>query len=467
MNEWLSSLVDIVGAPYVITHPAALKTYAQDGYTLASGMPRAVVMPGNAEEARAVVKHLYRHRIPVVARGAGTSLSGGAIPSDGAVVLHFSRMRTIRHIDWTNQIVQVDPGVINAEVTRALEPYGYFYAPDPSSQQACTIGGNFAENSGGPHCLKYGVTLNHIVMADVILANGEAVRLGSLAGEPEGLDWLGVLVGSEGTLGIATQLWLKMTESPTQSRTLAALFDEVADASEAVSDVIASGIVPAALEMMDRLAISAVERGSYPVGYPDDLAAVLLLELDGEAAVVDEEVKLVIDLMQRHHVRQVREAQSLEERALWWANRKTAFGAMGLISPDYYVQDGVIPRHLLPDALAFIDRTARRYGIRIANVFHAGDGNLHPLLLFDAANPADVERVQAAGLDILAYCVKHGGSITGEHGIGLEKLDAVRWQFTEAELAAQAMIKRLWDPDGLLNPGKVLPTPGRCVDFRP
>ncbi len=467
MSDWLSGLEAIVGRPYVLTHPKALRTYAQDGYTLAAGIPRAVVLPGNAAEVQRAVQHLYRHGIPVVARGAGTSLSGGAIPTQDAVVMHFSRMRTIHHIDWENRIVQVDPGVVNADVSRAIEPHGYFYAPDPSSQQACTIGGNFAENSGGPHCLKYGVTVNHIVMADVILANGDLVRVGNLVGDPEGLDWLGVLVGSEGTLGIAVQLWLRMTESPKHSRTLAALFDEVSEASHAVSDVISAGIVPAALEMMDHLAVQAVERGAYPVGYPPDLAAVLLIELDGDPLTVEADVHAVMEIMARRRVRQIREAQSVAERQLWWANRKTAFGAMGLISPNYYVQDGVIPRHILPDALAFIDDTAHRYDIRIANVFHAGDGNLHPLLLYNGANSREVERVQESGLDILAYCVKQGGSITGEHGIGLEKLDAMRYQFSEAELAAHSALKRVFDPDGRLNPGKLLPTPGRCIDYRP
>ncbi len=428
-------------------------------------MPRAVVLPGSTEETQSVVRILARHGVPVVARGAGTSLSGGAIASQDSVILHFSRLNQFHQIDWTNRVTEVGPGVINADVSRALQPGGYFYAPDPSSQQACTIGGNFAENSGGPHCLKYGVTVNHVLMADVVLPNGEVRRFGNLAGDPDGPDWLGLLVGSEGTLGIATRLWLRMTPSPRASRTIAALFDSVAEASHAVSAVIAAGVIPAALEMMDRLAIFAVEKGAYPVGYPPDTAAVLLMEIDGEPLGVEAEAQQVLSLLEGFHVRQVKTAQSLEERNLWWANRKTAFGAMGLISPRYYVQDGVIPRHTLPIALDAIDSISAHYDIRIANVFHAGDGNLHPLLLYDDRDPREVSRVKRAGSEILRYCVELGGSITGEHGIGLEKLDEMRVQFSPEALLAHDAIKRVFDPAALFNPGKLLPTPGRCIDY--
>lgn len=466
-NGWLDRVAAIVGAPYVLTHPRVLAAYAQDGYTLASGVPLAVVLPGSAEETQAVVRVLGDAGIPVVARGAGTSLSGGAIAPSGSVLLHFSRMNRIHQIDWHNRVIEVDPGVVNLDVTRAIAKAGFFYAPDPSSQQACTIGGNFAENSGGPHCLKYGVTVNHIVMADVVLPHGEMRRFGNLAGEPDGPDWLGLIIGSEGTLGIATRLWLRITPSPESSRTILALFDSVPEASRAVSDVIAAGIIPAAMEMMDELAIAAVERGAYPVGYPQGLAAVLLVEVDGSPSTVDIETREVLSLMQRRQVRTVLEAQSPEQRTLWWANRKTAFGAMGLISPRYYVQDGVIPRHALPEALATISDISASYRIRIANVFHAGDGNLHPLLLYDGTNADEVDRVQRAGSDILAHCVRVGGSITGEHGIGLEKLDEMNLQYSNAELDAQRAVKLSFDPHGLFNPGKLLPTPGRCIDYQP
>lgn len=464
-DRWLSALQKIVGPKHVLTHPRALRTYAQDGYTLASGIPRAVVLPGSADETRDVVTALAEAAIPIVARGAGTSLSGGAIPVQDSVVLHFSRMRRIHHVDWANRIIEVDPGVVNRDVTRAAAAGGYFYAPDPSSQQACTIGGNFAENSGGPHCLKYGVTVNHIVMADVVFANGETRRLGNLCGEADGPDWLGLLIGSEGTLGIATRLWLRLTPSPAASRTILALFDEVGEASRAVSDVIAAGIIPAAMEMMDQLAISAVERGAYPVGYPSDLAAVLLIEVDGTQQEVARDAQTIMNLLQQRHVRRVVEASNPQQRELWWANRKTAFGAMGLISPRYYVQDGVIPRHALPEALAFIKDISEQYAIRTANVFHAGDGNLHPLLLYDDHDLSQVDRVKRAGSEILAHCIRAGGSISGEHGIGLEKLSEMALQYAPSDLNAQGAVKSTFDPRGLLNPGKLLPTPGRCIDY--
>ena len=466
MDPEIEALQAIVGVPSVLTHPSALIAYSQDGYTLEAGMPKAVVLPRSADQVQAIVRLLAQAKIPFLARGSGTSLSGGAISQEGAVIIHLSKMNRIINWDWTNQIVAVEPGVINAHISGQLSAHQYFYAPDPSSQQACTIGGNFAENSGGPHCLKYGVTVNHIVMADVVLADGELVTFGNLAGEPLGPDWLGLLIGSEGTLGIATRLWLKMTPQPQASRTILALFDETREASQAVSDIIAGGHIPAALEMMDRLAIAAVEKGAYPVGYPPGLEAVLLIELDGNPPEVEQTSREVMDLLRRRHVREVREAASHLERNLWWANRKTAFGAMGLISPQYYVQDGVIPRSTLPRALAEITAIGEHHQIAIANVFHAGDGNLHPLLLYNDRDPEEVKRVRQAGSEILALCVRLGGSITGEHGIGLEKREEMRLQFTPSALRAQSAIKAVFDPQELLNPGKVLPTAASCTDWR-
>lgn len=463
--KWMTSIEEIVGQRHVLTQPEALATYAQDGYTLSREVPLAVVLPGFTSEVQAVMKVLSRHGVPVVARGAGTSLSGGAIPVAGSVVLHFSRMRQIHHIDWENRLVEVDPGVVNQDISRAVASEGFFYAPDPSSQRVCTIGGNFAENSGGPHCLKYGVTVNHIVMADIVLANGNLRRLGNSTADPDGPDWLGLLIGSEGTLGIATRLWLRITQRPIDSTTVLALFDHIDEASYAVSEIIAAGIIPAAMEMMDGLTISAVERGAYPVGYPTDLAAVLLIELDGEPGLTEYETQETLHRLALRQVRQVVKAQNATETNLWWANRKTAFGAMGLISPRYYVQDGVIPRHVLPDALKTIRTISQDYGIRIANVFHAGDGNLHPLLLYDNHDKSEVERVKQAGSDILDYCISRGGSITGEHGIGLEKISEMASQFNRQELAAQRAIKDAFDPTQLLNPGKLLPMPGRCIDY--
>jgi glycolate oxidase len=456
-------LAAIVGEAYVQTAPALLSAYSCDGYTLETGRPRAVVLPADAQQVAAVVRRVAQEGVPLVARGAGTSLSGGATPPPGAVVVHLSRMNRIRAIDPANRIAEVEPAVVNAWVSRAARPYGLFYAPDPSSQQACTIGGNIAENAGGPHCLKYGVTVNHVLMADVVWADGSRGRLGNLAGDPEGVDVLGLLAGSEGTLGIVTRAWLRLVPLPEASATLQAVFDRVEDASAAVSDIIAAGVIPSALEMMDQLAVTAVERGNFRVGYPLDLGAVLLVELDGTAEAVREEAEAVLDLLRRHRVRFARRAETEAERTLWWANRKTAFGAMGLISPRYYVQDGVIPRSRLPEALRAIADISRRYGIRIANVFHAGDGNLHPLLLYDDRDPDEVRRVVAAGHEVLAVCVALGGSITGEHGVGLEKRDDMAVQFGPAELALQQALKTAFDPAGILNPGKLLPQPGRCA----
>jgi glycolate oxidase len=439
----------------VRTEAALLQAYAQDGYTLASVRPRAVVWPGTADEVAAVMRVLHRHRAPVVARGGGTSLSGGATPVPGGVVVHLSRLNRILNVDIAAGIAEVEPGVVNAWVSRAAAPHGYAYRPDPSSQQACTIGGNIGENAGGPHCLKYGVTLNHVLMADVVWADGSRSRVGSLSGDAGGLDALALVIGSEGTLGIVTRAWVRLQPLAEVSATVQAVFDTVEDASRTVSDVMAAGIVPAALEMMDQLAVSAVERGQFRVGYPANLGAVLLVEVDGLREQVEDEAAYVQATAARHQVRYVRRASSEAERMLWWANRKTAFGAMGLISPDYYVQDGVIPRSRLPEALRAIEEVGQRRGIRIANVFHAGDGNLHPLLLYNGRDPSEVVRVQAAGHEVLDVCLKLGGSVTGEHGIGVEKREDLARQLTESEMAFQRAVKAAFDPQGLLNPGKI------------
>jgi len=458
-QDLAAELSGAVGARHVLTDPAALAAYACDGFTLVRAQPSCVVLPGTTEEVQAVLRILARRGVPCLARGTGSSLSGGATPLAGAVVLHLSRMNAIGEIDLESGWVEVQPGVINAHVSQAVEPYGFFYAPDPASQQACTIGGNLGENAGGPHCLKYGVTLNHVLMAEVVLADGSLVRLGNLGGEPDGLDLLGLLIGSEGTFGIVTRAWLRIVRRPSAVSTVLALFDDVQEAGRAVSDVIAAGIVPAALEMMDAVAITAVEAGAHPVGYPSDVAGVLIAEVDGAEADIAEETEEIVDLMRRHGVREVRRARDAGERDLWWRNRKTAFGAMGNISPRYHVQDGVVPRSRLPEALRRVGEIARRHGLRVANVFHAGDGNLHPLLLYDDRDPRQVEAVLAAGSEILAACVDLGGSITSEHGVGIEKLEDMPRQFGAAELDAQRAVKRAFDPVGLLNPGKVLPAP--------
>lgn len=446
------------GLRHCVTAPSLLRAYSADAFTLIQEPPMAVVLPESREDVSRLLRWAADADVKVVARGAGTSLSGGATPSARSVVMHFSRMNRIRSVDARSRMACVEPGVVNQWISREAARYGLFYAPDPSSQQASTIGGNIAENSGGPHCLKYGVTVNHVLEAEVVWADGRISRVGNRGGMPGDVDILGVLTGSEGTLGIITEAWVKLVPRPTAAATVQAVFDDVDSASQAVSDIIGAGIVPAALEMMDRLAVEAVERGTYHVGYPLDLGAVLLVEVDGTPERVQEDRAAVLDICRRHHVRTVKHAETVAERDLWWANRKTAFGAMGLIAPRYYVQDGVIPRSRLPEALQAIEQIARTYGIRIANVFHAGDGNLHPLLLYDDANVDEVARVIQAGHDILAVCVGMGGSISGEHGVGLEKRDDMRIQFTEAELGLQRAWKRALDPHDILNPGKIFPT---------
>lgn len=452
----MAELCAVVGAASVVSDPLRLLAYESDANPLFRAAPLAVVLPSAPTEVAAVVAILARHGVPFLPRGAGTGLSGGAVATGMQVVVDCARLRHIESIDLPNERVRVQAGVTNARVTAAVAPGGYLYAPDPSSQAACTVGGNIAENSGGSHCLKYGVTLNHVLAADVVLPDGETLRLGGEAPDLPGYDLLGVFVGSEGTMGIATQATLKVVRQAQAIRTVLALFDDVAAASRAVSEVIAAGIVPAAMEMMDNLAMQGVEKGPYPVGFPPDTGAVLLIEVDGLEAAVTVNAERIEAICRSLAVRSVRVAATAEERALWWANRKTAFGAMGNLATSYYVQDGVIPRSRLPQVLERIAGVGEAYGLRIANVFHAGDGNLHPLILFDAG---ERDRAVRAGTDILAICVEEGGSITGEHGVGLEKRAEMAIMFTPAELALQDRVRRVFDPAGLANPGKVLPLP--------
>lgn len=451
------AISQIVGAAHLICDPMILASYGSDGYTLEHQAPLAVVLPGSAEEVAQVVRTLAAAEIPFLARGAGTSLSGGAIALDHAVIIHLSRLSRILSVDLDNAIVECEPGVVNRQISERVAADGYYYAPDPSSQQASTIGGNVAENAGGPHCLKYGVTSAHILRAELVLVDGTVVCVGHLAAYPDPVDFLGLILGSEGTFAIVTRVWVRILPKPQASRTVVALFDRVEDASQSVSAIIASGIIPASLEMMDQLAVAAVERGAYRVGYPLDIAAVLLVEVDGADREVAGDAERIHAILEGYHPRAIRLPANDAERTLWWANRKTAFGAMGLIAPRYYVQDGVIPRSRLPQVLTEIAEISRQYRIRIANVFHAGDGNLHPLLLYDDKDPGEVDRVRQAGSQVLKVCVRHGGSITGEHGVGVEKLEDMLVQFTVTELRAQASVKRSFDPKGLLNPGKVLP----------
>jgi glycolate oxidase len=462
----LRDLAAIVGDRFVLRARAERLAYETDGNPLFVGAPLCTVLPADREQAVAVVRACARHGVPFIPRGAGTGLSGGATPTGGEVVIGMARCRRILHVDPVGRRAVVEPGVVNADLSRHVAPLGLYYAPDPSSQFACTIGGNVAENSGGAHCLKYGVTTNHVLGLEVVLADGRVVELGGGAWDAPGYDLAGLLVGSEGTLGLVTRVTVRLLPQPQAVRTVLALFDEVAGASAAVSAVIAAGLLPAALEMMDRWAIAAVERGTYRVGFPEGLAATLLIEVDGPEAGLDEEQAAILAICRRCGVREVRTPSSPAERTLWWNNRKTAFGAMGKLAPSYYVQDGVIPRSRLTAVLAEVGRIADEFGLLVANVFHAGDGNLHPLLAYDGRRPGEAERVMTAGSEILRVCVAAGGTISGEHGIGLEKREDMRLMFSDADLAMMRAAHDALDPLDLAAPGKVLPLPGRCVEVR-
>ncbi|WP_241236268.1 FAD-linked oxidase C-terminal domain-containing protein [Brevibacillus marinus] len=464
-DELIESLIAIVGKDAIYYEEEDLLAYECDGYTIHRGMPRAVVFPSTTEEVSQIVKVLHARKIPFIPRGAGTGLSGGAIPLGGEVIISLVRMKRLLEVDFANRRAVVQPGFVNLKLTNAIAEKGYYYVPDPSSQRTCTIGGNVGENAGGAHCLKYGVTTNHVLGLEVVLPDGEIVNLGGVADTP-GYDLLGLLTGSEGTLGIVTKITVKILKQPEALKTVCALFDRVEDASHAVSDIISAGIIPAALEMMDRIAIEGVEKGNYPVGYPKDLAAVLLIEVDGIKEGIPDQVEKIIEICQNRHVREVRAASSEAERQSWWNNRKQAFGAMGTLSPDYLVQDGVIPRSKLPEVLEKVAQISAKYGLRIANVFHAGDGNLHPLILFDSRVPGETEKAIAAGSEILQVCAAVGGSITGEHGVGIEKKEEMRYIFNEQEIDLQVRIRDVFNPENLCNPDKLFPTPSRCAEVK-
>lgn len=448
------------GTSGVITAPNQMQTYECDGLTNFRALPGAVVLPRSAEEVQAIVRICAEYRVPFVARGSGTGLSGGALPVEGGVVIGFSRMNRILSVDIANERVIVEPGVINSQVTEAVAPYGYFYAPDPSSQTVCTIGGNVAENAGGAHCLKYGFTTTHVLALDVVLPSGELVTFGSAAPDAPGYDLLGVFVGSEGTLGVATRMVLRIVRRPETVEVLLAAFDSVAQAAQAVSDVIAAGMLPAALEMMDRLSAKASEAAVHP-DYPV-CEALLLIELDGSRAEVATEAAEAAAICERNGAWEIRRAQSAEERGLIWKGRKAAFAAMGRISPNYIVQDGVIPRTALPNVLEAIERMSSETGLRVANVFHAGDGNLHPMVLYDRAIAGQEELAMDLSYRILHLCVDHGGSITGEHGVGKEKQQAMGYMYSEPDLDTMQRVRSAFDPHTLANPDKLFPRPRLC-----
>jgi glycolate oxidase len=414
----------------------------------------------------AIVKLADREGLPFVARGAGTGLSGGCLPSEGGIVISLMRMNRVLEVDYDNQIAVVQPGLVNLHLSWAVGPRGYYYAPDPSSQQACTIGGNIANNSGGPHTLKYGVTTNHVLGLEVVMPDGEVVWLGGKTREAPGYDLAGVFVGSEGTFGIATTIVVRILKKPQAVKTVLAVFGEVDQASAAVSAIIARGLVPAAMEMIDQLTIQAVE-DAFQCGYPRDAAAALLIELDGLAAGMEAQVERIVQACREAGARETRTARDEAERQLLWKGRKSAFGAYGRISPAYMVMDGVIPRTKLPFVLRRVNEIVAGHELRVGNVFHAGDGNLHPNILYDPRRPGEEARVVAAGADIMRVCAEVGGSISGEHGIGLEKADFMPFIFSTADLELMQRLKGAFNPAGLCNPGKVFPTNKSCVEVGP
>jgi len=450
------ALAAIVGERRVLERPGELRAYESDGLPGYQKRPSLAVFPGTRDETIAVVRLLAEHGVRYVPRGAGTGLSGGAL-ADDVVLLGLHRLTRIISIDAENARAVVEPGVVNSALTRAAAPFGLYYAPDPSSQTACTIGGNVAENAGGPHCLKYGVTLNHVLAVTALLPSGEIVTLGNGAGESEGYDLLGAFIGSEGCFGIALDVTVRLVRTPQAVHTLLADFSSVNSAAEAVSAIIASGIVPAALEMMDAPTIQAVEASIYAAGYPTDAAAILLIELDGPAAGLGEDAVRVTRFCTDAGARAVRSATDAADRARLWQGRKKAFGAMGRLAPHLVVQDAVVPRTRLPQVLAEITSIGQRLGVQVCNVFHAGDGNLHPNITYDANDPDQAKRVHEAMKEIMGACIEAGGTITGEHGIGLDKIAYMDRLFTEETLSAMCALRTVFDPDRRSNPGKVVP----------
>jgi glycolate oxidase len=456
--EFHAALAQALPADAIISEPEQLRTYECDALTGHRAIPESVVISPTAADVQRVVALCHAHRVPFVARGAGTGLSGGALPVAGGIVISLARLTRILDIDLEHGRVVVEPGVTNLAITRAVADQGYFYAPDPSSQQVCTIGGNVAENSGGAHCLKHGFTVNHVLAADVVLPSGELV---TLSRGDDGPDLLGVFVGSEGTLGIAVSITVRVLRVPEAVRTLLAGFVSTDHAGDAVSRIIAAGILPAAIEMMDALTIEAVE-AAVGAGYPAGAGAVLIVELDGPAAEVAIDSAEVERMCTEAGAFELHAAETADERARIWRGRKSAFAAMGRISSSYYVQDGVVPRTRLPDVLRTTAKLAEEYGLRVASVFHAGDGNLHPLVLYDERVEGESERAERLATAILDVCIDAGGSLTGEHGVGVDKACSMPKLFSEADLATMKRLRAGFDPDGLANPGKIFPTPRLC-----
>lgn len=459
----LADLIDILEPDRVLSYPEDLIAYENDG-SVFRAFPDLIVLPETTGEVAAIVKTCRKYGVPVIPRGSGTGLTGGAVPITGGVVVATAKMNRILEVDLDSRVAVVQPGLINIDLTRAVFNDGYFYAPDPSSQIACSIGGNVANNAGGVHTLSYGVTTNHVLGLTVVLPDGEVVQIGGKAPDAPGLDCLGLFVGSEGTLGIVTEVTVRLMRLREAVRTFLAVFDEVRQAGQTVSDIIAAGLVPQAMEMMDQTTISAVEP-AVQVGLPLDAGAALLIELEGLVDGLDAQEAIIRRVCHDNGARWIRTADSAEERAKLWAARKGAFGALGRLAPNYLVQDAVVPRSRLPEVLESIRAIGERYGLQIANVFHAGDGNLHPNILFDIRKPGEIDRVIAAGEEIVKLCIDIGGSITGEHGVGIEKNAYMEWMYGPETIGLMRQIKDAFDPEHIMNPEKLLPSPVSCTEF--
>ncbi len=462
--EIVAALRTIVPGEGVIAAEGERRAYESDGLTAYRQLPMVVVLPSRVEEVSAILRYCKENGVKIVPRGAGTSLSGGALPLADGVLLGMAKFNRILDIDYDNRCVVAQPGVTNLGLTQAVEHAGFYYAPDPSSQIACTIGGNIAENSGGVHCLKYGLTTNNILGLEMVLIDGEVVRLGGKHFDAGGYDLMGVMTGSEGLLGVVTEVTVRILRKPSTARALLIGFAATEDAGLCVAAIIAAGIIPGGMEMMDRPAIHAAE-AFVDVGYPLDAEALLIVELDGAPAEVDDLITRVETIARDHRATSLRGSRDEAERLAFWSGRKAAFPAVGRISPDYFCMDGTIPRRRLAEVLTRIGTLSEKHGLGVANVFHAGDGNLHPLILYDANEPGEIERAEAFGADILRLCVEVGGVLTGEHGVGVEKRDLMGTMFDETDLAHQQRLKCAFDPDGLLNPGKVFPQLHRCAEL--
>ena len=462
--EIAAALREIVPGEGVITEEAERRAYESDGLTAYRQLPMIVVLPETTEQVSEILKYCNDNNVRVVPRGAGTSLSGGALPLEDGVLLGLGKFNRVLEVDFDNRCATVQPGVTNLGVTQAVQHKGFYYAPDPSSQIACTIGGNIAENSGGVHCLKYGLTTNNVLGLELVMIDGEIIRLGGKHLDSKGYDILGILTGSEGLLGVVTEVTVRILRSPETARALLIGFPSSEQAGQCVSDTIGAGIIPGGMEIMDGPAIQAAEDFVH-AGYPVDCQALLIVELDGPETEVDYLIEQVREVAEQNQAQSIRVSENEEERQRFWAGRKAAFPAIGRISPDYYCMDGTIPRHQLPHVLKRMNEMSEHYGLRVANVFHAGDGNLHPLILYDANEPGELEKAEDFGADILKLCVEVGGVLTGEHGIGVEKRDLMGTMFSEDDLKQQQRLKCAFDPQSLLNPGKVFPTLHRCAEL--